>query len=319
MKDIERKDLQLLSKNSDMSEKALNHSLREFVYPTEDKWSRFIQILLLTLGIGLMATGIVFFFAYNWDQLDKFIKLGLVQGLVVITIALTLILKIEPLYKNILLSGGAILVGVMFAVFGQVYQTGANAYDFFFAWTLFICLWVFISDFPSLWIFFLGLINLTIYLYWIQVARNWDFIYLSAGLFVLNGSVLLISAWLARQKQKKIPDYFTNLIAITTAVWSVLSNVNWIMRPNYSFTEIAPIIAASILFYAIGIRYGTQQKSVFYLGLIPFCLIIICSAALLRLNEGMEMLLIVTLFIITSVSAVIFNLIKIQRKNSYEK
>src|SRR5690606_37439477 len=93
MKDLERKDLELLSVHSDIKENELQQSLEKYIYPKQDAWVRFTQIVLLALGVGFMVAGIVFFFAYNWEDLDKFIKLGFVQGLVIITTSLSLTLK----------------------------------------------------------------------------------------------------------------------------------------------------------------------------------------------------------------------------------
>jgi len=317
MKDIERNDLELISEHSDISEKELQQSLEDFIYPDQDSWAKFIRIVLLTLGVGFMAAGIVFFFAYNWDELDKFIKLGIVQGLVILVTILSLTLKIDLLYKNIILTATSLLVGVMFAVFGQVYQTGANAYDFFFAWTVFISLWVFISNFPPLWLLYLGLGNLTIYLYWEQVARNWDFIYLTAGLFVLNASILLICTWIQKQKKGEIPTYFTNTIAIAAAIWSVYSNLYWILDGRG--TEAPVIIAATCLFYGLGLWYAIKEKSIFYMGLIPFSIIIIISGAIIKGIEDDAGFLLISVFIIASVSFVIWNLIQMQRRKNHGK
>ena len=40
-------------------------------------WLRFIQIASLVLGAGLLLAGIVFFFAYNWQLIHRFVNLVL--------------------------------------------------------------------------------------------------------------------------------------------------------------------------------------------------------------------------------------------------
>ena len=42
---------------------------------------------------------------------------------------------------NVSHNGATFLIGTLFAVFGQIYQTGADAYDLFLGWTLFTILW----------------------------------------------------------------------------------------------------------------------------------------------------------------------------------
>jgi uncharacterized membrane protein len=314
MRDLERNDLELLSQHSDISRVELQKTLEEDIYPDQDSWATFIRITLITLGVGFMAAGIIFFFAYNWDDLGKFAKLGIVQGLVVLVTILALVLKIDTIYRNIILTGSSILVGVMFAVFGQVYQTGANAYDFFLAWTAFITLWVLISNFPPLWLLYLFLSNLTIYLYWDQVAKHWDFIYLTAGLFVLNASVVLLSTWINDQKKGNIPLYFINIISIGAVIWGTYCNLYWILDWKPSFAPV--IIFATILFYGLGLRHGIRNRSIFYMGLLPFSIVIILSGAILKAMESYDEtgIFLVGLFIVSSVSLIIWNLIKVQRR-----
>lgn len=313
MKDLERKDLELLSVHSDIKENELQQSLEEHIYPNQDAWARFIQIVLLALGIGFMAAGIVFFFAYNWEDLDKFVKLGIVQALVIITTCLSLTLKTNKLFKDIILTAASLLVGVMFAVFGQVYQTGANAYDFFLAWTIFISLWVWISKFPPLWLMYLGLINLSIFLYYEQVARHWDFIYLTSGLFILNAAFLLVCIWINEQKKGEIPSYFNNILGLTAAVWSIYSNIYWILEERYA--DMPVILGATALFYGLGLWYGNKKNNPFYMGIIPFSIIIIFASVLLKINDGMQMYLLISVYLIVTISLVIWNLIKMQRRN----
>jgi|GEM_PF-5226780 len=58
MKDLERKDLELLSVHSDIKENELQQSLEEYIYPKQDAWARFTQIVLLALGVGFMVAGL---------------------------------------------------------------------------------------------------------------------------------------------------------------------------------------------------------------------------------------------------------------------
>ena len=60
------------------------------------------------------------------------------------------------------------MVGVLLAVFGQVYQTGADAYQLFLTWTILIIGWVIISRFSGLWFGLLVLLNITLITYWNQ-------------------------------------------------------------------------------------------------------------------------------------------------------
>ena len=50
---------------------------RQALYANKRQWNQFLSIFLLAAGIGFTVTGIIFFFAYNWDELPKFAKLGI--------------------------------------------------------------------------------------------------------------------------------------------------------------------------------------------------------------------------------------------------
>ena len=54
---------------------------RQALYANKRQWNQFLSIFLLAAGIGFTVTGIIFFFAYNWDELPKFAKLGMVEVL----------------------------------------------------------------------------------------------------------------------------------------------------------------------------------------------------------------------------------------------
>ena len=115
-----------------------------------------------------MCAGVIFFFAFNWDDIHKFVKLGLVVTLLLGCMIPVLFLKLKPLYKHILLTTSSVLIGVSFAVYGQIYQTGADAYDFFLGWTIFVTLWVLSTRFSALWLLFFTLTTVTTILYFDQ-------------------------------------------------------------------------------------------------------------------------------------------------------
>jgi len=151
---MDRNDIHIISRHSNCTEKGIDKVLREEVYSDSKSWKGFVNLLFISLGVGFTVSGIIFFFAYNWTDLHKFAKMGLIEGLIILTTSVVLFSKLNLKVKNILLTGTSVLVGVLIAVFGQIYQTGANAYDFFLGWTLFISLWVVISNYPPLWLVF---------------------------------------------------------------------------------------------------------------------------------------------------------------------
>ena len=284
--------------------------------PSQQDWSRFVRILLLTLGIGFTVAGIIFFFAYNWEALPKFAKLSITGGLLIATTLLSLRPQFDPLIRNILLTASAALVGVLFAVYGQIYQTGANAYDFFLAWTVFISIWVLAANFPPLWVLYLLLINTTILLYADQVANHWSDKLVFTILFLVNLVALIVSKVLLKAG-KTIPTWFTNLVALAAISFSTIGITTGIFGNQDPSFWLLLLLAA--LAYAAGIWYGLHQHSIFYLSIIPVSLIIIGSAWFLNISNDAGSFLFISLFIIGSATLTIKYLLDLQKKWAHEQ
>ena len=160
--------------------------------PDASRWKRFLDWVLLVLGAAFLVSGIFFFFAFNWQELHRFAKLGVLELGVVLAVGIAFWQKLERLPGKIALTAAALLVGALFAVYGQIYQTGADSYQLFLTWALLIAVWVFIGKFTPLWFVLLVLLNLTVSFYWFQVVgANNSFI--NVLLFLANGAALL--AW----------------------------------------------------------------------------------------------------------------------------
>ncbi len=313
MENIDRKDIFILNRHSNMATQNISEALHRHVYHDKQSWSKFLRIFLIALGVGFTVAGIVFFFAYNWADLNKFLKIGLIESLVVITTITALYIKLSLLVRNIVLTGAAVLVGVLFSVFGQVYQTGANAYDFFMAWTVFVTLWVAVSNFAPLWLLYIVLVNSTLTLYSQQVANDWPETFLFTLLFALNTVVVVIANLIqVRKRGIIIPTWFSNTVALASALLGTIGIVIGIFdKFEPVFLLLISIVAIS---YAVGIYFGLKEKKRFYLSVIPSSLIAIASALLIKTSDGEAMLLIVTCFIIASVTLLVKGLIHLQKQ-----
>ncbi|MBI5365922.1 MAG: DUF2157 domain-containing protein [Planctomycetes bacterium] len=136
------------------------------------RWWRWVRRLLLGLGTCLVLAGAVFFLAYNWADLGRFAKLGLVQALLVGCAGAAWALGPTRLGGQLCLCGAALFTGLLLAVFGQVYQTGADVWNLFAAWTALALGWVLVADFPPLWIAWLALGSVTWSAAWQQALEG---------------------------------------------------------------------------------------------------------------------------------------------------
>jgi uncharacterized membrane protein len=317
MAKIERDDIYLISRNSDLRKSEVGALLQQHVYTNAASWKKFLRIFFIALGVGFLVAGIIMFFAYNWDSLGKFSKIGLIELLIVIAVSLVLLTKLKQDIKNICLTGASVLVGVLFAVFGQIYQTGANAYDFFLGWSLSITLWVFVAGFAPLWLTFLLLINTTVVLYSEQVAYNRSSTLVYTLVFTINLFALVIFVLLSESKRfLKMPSWFIKTLALATVACSTVGITDGIFgNPDFAFFI---MILLTVISYSAGILYSLRKKRAFFLSIIPFSLVIIVSDLLLNLGSDASMFFITFMFVIISVTLIIRNLISIQKKWAVE-
>jgi len=133
--------------------------------PDPADWRRFVDRLLLWGGATLCAAGLIFFLAYNWQDLGKFAKFGLAEALLAVSVVVSFRGGGESPASKAALFAAALVTGALFALFGQTYQTGADTFELFAAWALAILPWALVSRSPLLWLLCLALGNLAIYYY----------------------------------------------------------------------------------------------------------------------------------------------------------
>ena len=131
----------------------------------ERVWARWAGRTVLALGAGHLLAGVVSFFAYNWADLSAVAKFAVVEAALVIALAGAWYAGIERAVGQALLIAASILVGVLLAVIGQVYNTDADAYMLFAAWTLLILPWTLASRSAAHWTVWLVVLYLALSLY----------------------------------------------------------------------------------------------------------------------------------------------------------
>jgi len=80
--------------------------------------------------------GIIFFFAFNWNDLADLTKFGLVGAGFVLSILLWFSYKLDKPQAQAFGITATILIGVFLAVFGQVYQTPSSVHAPFVLWAV---------------------------------------------------------------------------------------------------------------------------------------------------------------------------------------
>lgn len=131
-------------------------------------WARWGRHALLALGASQFLAGVIFFFAYNWHDLSDIAKFAIVESALVIAVAGAWLVGLDRAFGQVLLIAASVLTGVLLAVIGQVYQTGADAFELFVAWALLILPWVVISRSAVHWLLWLVVAETALALYGVQ-------------------------------------------------------------------------------------------------------------------------------------------------------
>lgn len=129
---------------------------------------------VLSLSITFFLSGLIFFFAWNWDEMGKWEKFGSIGiGILLMSLGSLLTRAKHQLMSDLFAVAASVLVGVFLAVFGQIYQTGADAWNLFFGWALLILPWVMVSRFQSQWLIWVGLLELSLWLAYRDGSFGW--------------------------------------------------------------------------------------------------------------------------------------------------
>ena len=132
-------------------------------------WARWGMRALLALGVGQFLAGVVFFFAYNWNDLSDIAKFAVIEVALAIAVGGALLVGLDRVFGQMLLIAASVLTGVLLAVIGQVYQTGADVFELFAVWAVLILPWTIISRHPVHWLLWLVVAEVALVLYCEQV------------------------------------------------------------------------------------------------------------------------------------------------------
>jgi uncharacterized membrane protein len=188
-------------------------------------WRLWASRLLLALGAVLILAGIIFFFAANWNSFSGLVKLAGIEVGLVLCLAGAWLYGLERLSGRVLLLGAGVLVGVFLAVFGQVYQTGADAWDLYARWSALIFGWVLLARFVPLWGVWLVVTNLALGLYVVQAGffvGEEMIINLSVMYTFLNGAILAARELACVRGVSWLQDQWTRLLLVLAVLYSLV-------------------------------------------------------------------------------------------------
>jgi len=188
-----RENIHRLARDGILNVEALDRALRiSGDSPDRKRWVWFLDTLLLLVGVGALVSGVFFFFAFNWAGMHRYLKFGILDAAILVAVGVAFWQGLDRLSGKIALGAAGLLVGGLLAVYGQVYQTGADSYQLFLYWALLVAGWVWISKFTPMWVGWILLFNISLVTFWQQIVGDIDSS-LFLLIFVLNCSGVV--AW----------------------------------------------------------------------------------------------------------------------------
>jgi len=318
-KPVDIKTLRRLHQDGCLTDEAFNAALRT-LRPAAI-WFSWAERNLLFFGSALVLSGIVFFFAYNWSVMGKFLKLGLIEAGMAACVAGSYWLGLNKLTGKMLLLSASVLLGVLMAVYGQTYQTGADAFELFVGWAALIFGWVVISEFAALWFFWLILVNTGSILYWVQVldpTHSLDVEYFCLFIAALNGMALVCREFAVKKGFIFLDGKWLRgilVVALLTALsippMSLLLDINMNHHPHFSPNTYSLAWPVVVVGGYLCYRYLLRDMVALALILMNACLILLTIIGRLMFDrtssyEHQFMFLLFALIIIGVVSVTAF-------------
>ena len=196
------------------------------VFPNQDRWRKFLSLLMLATGTLLFGSGVIFFFAYNWNGLPPLVRFAIVEALLVASFTVAWFRKIETLSGRAALFFAALMTGALFALIGQTYQLGADPWQLFALWAVLILPWAFAARQPDLWLLSLLLANVALGL------RPWLTFQSTEIICVVNVAAHLIWEFVAPQPRLGPRLVGPRLVGIAAAVPLTILIVGQIFHPH---------------------------------------------------------------------------------------
>ena len=195
-------------------------------------WAQWAMLLLLAFGAGLVLAAIIFFFAFNWSAIPALAKLAMIQVALILSVLGAWRFERHSLPSALFLIAATCLVGVFLAVFGQIYQTGADVWQLFTLWAALTLVWVLTSRSLAHWLIWMVVANFAFSMWWEQgpLAATPLAPYGIMALAAFNGLFLGIREMLAPQfyPRHAIAAHGLNLDLVQSVLASDKKGLGWL-------------------------------------------------------------------------------------------
>ncbi|MDY4010691.1 MAG: DUF4401 domain-containing protein [Fusobacterium gastrosuis] len=247
-----------------------------------------IKNFFLSFSVIFFIAAVTSFTAFNWKLMNSFQKLSVPACLIILGLCFYIFLK-ETKYKNLSLFFSCFIIGTLFAVYGQVYQTGANTWILFRNWAFFLIIPLFISASYNIAILLIAVISFATYF---ELSLYFSSMYALFFATLISGGILILYPIFIKKLNLEFNDFFYNTILIPFYIIFNIAGVflvfsNSILKFIYPFTLILIFLVA----------YKIYKKVI----ILPFSIIStgLCVWALFSKNRFFSFFGFTTYFIIS--------------------
>jgi uncharacterized membrane protein len=238
--------------------------------PTPEQWRQFLERTLASLACVAIAAALGFFVAANWQALGRFGKLALVEGAIVVALAVVAWRGLDTPWGRGALLFASLAVGTLLAFVGQTYQTGADGYELFLAWALALLPWALVARMPAVWLIVVALIDVAAWLYAGLAVQWWGIVFGLRGAtwLILAIHVVALVVWeiaLARGLRCLDASYAVRLLAIGAGAAATALVVEAIALGNRGGSFALAAIAYVALMAALYRAYRVRRVDLFIL------------------------------------------------------
>ena len=213
-----------------------------------------IKKFFLLFSVIFLIAGVTSFTAYNWASMSNIEKLAVPSVLIVVGLVAYLFLEKE-IYKNLAIFFSSFMIGTLFAVYGQVYQTGADVWILFRNWAIFLIIPMVATGYYSV---------MTLFSIVVAIATSFYLdLYLSGAIIpflssLIFGVILIVYPFLQKSFKFKFNNVFYNTMIGIFYICFIVSGSIAINEDDYGFIAIILYLAFVGVVYLVG--YGQLKK-----------------------------------------------------------
>ena len=207
-----------------------------------------IKKFFLIFSIVFLIAGITSFTAYNWATMSNVEKLAVPSVLIIAGLVAYLFLEKE-IYKNLAIFFSSFMIGTLFAVYGQVYQTGADVWVLFRNWAIFLIIPMVATGYYSVMTLFSIVVVISTSFYLDLYLSGAIVPFLSSLIF---GVILMVYPFLQKSFKFKFNNIFYYIMIGIFYICFMASGFAAIIVDDYSFIALILYIAFVGGIYLVG-------------------------------------------------------------------